>query len=97
MRLYFDWLLKIGNQNNQLIFIRLGDFRKNGKKRGRKVTTIVYLQTKTDEVVNCPLNLCKFSNGRLAKMSHNALKHSRSNTTEESFEHDKRKKRPFHT
>ena len=61
------------------------------------MTTIVYLQTKTDEVVNCPLNLCKFSNGRLAKMSHNVLKHSRSNTTEELFEHDERKKRPFHT
>ena len=29
---------------------------------------------KTDEVVNWPLNLCKFSNGRLAKMSHNVFK-----------------------
>ena len=36
-------------------------------KTKKGVTNIVYLQTKTNEL---PLNLCKFSNGRLAKMSH---------------------------
>ena len=40
-------------------------------KTKKGVTNIVYLQTKTNEL---PLNLCKFSNGRLAKMSHNVFK-----------------------